>query len=189
MYYCAVRCRERISELSNPTSSLSLICKKTALDERIDVTLREGITKTTTYPTFKINVEFVDKKRGTEKKSFTCPHCKKVVHYKAFRREFSLKSSAKWAGLLIGISVLLFLIAMVLFVFGGWDIDPAMWYFGLWGVVGFIFGVGFLLAQTLRYLAFYRDNKYRYFFSISELRSQHVTLDDQKGALWKQLPV
>ena len=177
--------------MSNQTSSLSLICKKTALDERIDVSLREGIKKTTTYPTFKINVEFVDKKkwRGTNKESFICPHCKKVVHYKAFRREFSLKSSVKWGGLVVGISVLLFLIAMVLFAFGQWDIDASMWYFGVWGIVGFVFGVGFLLAQTLRYLAFYRGNKYRYFFFISELRSQHVTLDEQKGAVWKQLPV
>jgi hypothetical protein len=114
---------------------------------------------------------------------------KNTVHYKAFRREFSLKSSLKWVGILLVISVLLFLIALYLFAFGGWSIDPAMLYFGMWGIVGFMLGIGLLIGQTLRYLLFYRKNKYRYVFTISELRSQHVTLDDQKGAVWKQLPV
>jgi hypothetical protein len=169
-----------------------LLCKKIVLGKKTEVDAVKLLKRTTTaYPTFKIDVEFPDSnsRSGKKRKSVTCPFCKKEFGYKAFRREFSLKSSAKWAGLLIGISVLLFLIAMVLFIFAEWDIDPAMWYFGLWGIMGFVFGVGFLLAQTLRYLTFYRGNKYRYFFLISELRSQHVTSDDQKRVMWKQLPV
>lgn len=177
--------------MSNQISTLSLICKKTVLDERIDASLRKGLIKTTTYPTFKIDVEFVDKKnwRGTEKKCFTCPHCKKVVNYKAFRREFSLKTSLKWAGILLSIGVLLFLTAIYLFASGEWSIDAAMLHFGMWGIIAFIIGIGLLIGQTLRYVLFYRANMFRYVFTISDLRSQHVTYNHQKAAVWKQLPV
>jgi len=173
---------------------VTLLCKKTVLAKRTDIELKfpAALKKTTTtYPTFKVDVSFPESNSpdGKKKKSCTCPFCKKKFGYKAFRREFSLRKAAKWAGLLIGISVLLFLVGMALFLFGGWDIDPVMWYFGLWGMVGFFLGVALLFGQTLRYLAFYRHNKYRYFFLISELFSQHVTTDDLKRIMWKQLPV
>ena len=180
--------------MSSQTSKIPVICKKTVLAKNTEIELKfpAALKKTTTiYPKFKVDVNFPDKKSpdGKQKKSFTCPSCKKVVKYKAFRREFSLRNAAKWAGLMIVISILLFLTGMFLFIYGGWDIDPTMWYFGLWGIVGFIFGVGLLFAQTLRYFAFYRNNKYRYVFSISELRSQHVTEDYRKRAILEQLPV
>jgi hypothetical protein len=178
--------------LSSQTSKVSLICKKTVLGKKTEFKYGVAVKKTTTtYPTFMIDVEFADKKSqsGGQKKSYTCPFCKKVFKYKAFRREFSLRNAAKWAALLIGISISLFLTAFFLFIFGGWDIDSTMWYFGMWGIIGFIFGIGLLFTQTLRYFAFYRDNKYRYVFSISELRSQHVTRNDQKRAVWKEIPV
>jgi hypothetical protein len=175
-------------------AKVTLMCKKTVLAKQTDIELKFPAAfkkTTTTYPTFKVDVNFPERNSpdGKQKKSYTCPFCKKKFGYKAFRREFSLRKAAKWAGLLTVISVLLFLVGMALFVFGGWDIDPVMWYFGLWGIVGFFLGVGLLFGQTLRYLAFYRHNKYRYFFLISELLSQHVTTDDQKRVMWEKLPV
>ena len=179
-------------DLSSQPSKVTLICKKTVLAKKTEVNTRRLLkTTTTTYPTFQVDVNFPDSgsRDGKRKESVTCPFCKKEFGYKAFRREFSLKNSVKWAGLLIGIGVLLFFIAMALFIVGKWDIDSTMYYFGLWGIIAFILGLGLLFGQTLRYLAFYRDNKYRYFFLISELRSQHATTDNLKRVMWKQLPI
>lgn len=178
--------------MSYQTSKVSVICKKTVLGKKTEFKYGVALKKTTTtYPTFKVDVEFVEKKgwRGVEKKRFTCPFCKKVVQYKAFRREFSLKKAVKWIGALFGISVLLFMIAFYLFGYGGWSIDQAMWYFGMWSIIGFIVGMGLLIGQILRYLVFYRENKYRYIFSISELGSQHLTPNMYKRSSWNQPPL
>lgn len=170
--------------MAHPVSDILLLCKKTVLAKKEEV-VWGGIKTTTFHPTFRINVEFGESKR---KNSFTCPHCSREVKYRAYRFEFSLRRALKWVGLLIGVSIVLFLLAISLMAFGGWDVDPAMWYFGVWGVVGLIFGVGLLIVQVLRYLIFYTKNKYKYTLEISEWRSEHFMMDKKKRASWREPP-
>lgn len=168
--------------MSHPVSNIVVFCTETVLGEKKEW---GGVKTTTTHPTFRIEVEFGDSK---SKKSFTCPYCNKEVKYQAYRFEFSLRKSLKWVAVVIGVSVLLFLIAFFLVV-GGWDVERAMWYFGLWGVVGFIVGMGFLVGQVLRYLIFYRKNEFKYVFVIREWRNQHIMINNRKGATWREPPI
>jgi len=166
-------------------ANILLYCKKTVLGKKEEITWG-GLKTTTAHPTFRVNVEFGESK---SKCSSVCPHCGKVVKYRAYRFEFSLRKALKWAGLLIGGSVLLFLLAVFLIAFGGWEIDPAMWYFGLWGTVGFFLGVGLLIFQVLRYLTSYTKNKFKYSFVITGWGSRHlIMMNHMKAASWRHPP-
>ena len=172
--------------MPNQISTVRIACKKTVFAEK-----KEPLLRITTHPTFTVDAVFVDTKswRGAGNKSVPCPYCHKIVKYKAFRREYSLKKAAKWAGLLLGISTMLFVITFLVY-FVGWNIETAMWYFGMWSIIGFVFGFGLLIVQILRYLAFYRKNRYRYMFYISTgLSSQHLVAQNMRNrASWKKLP-
>jgi len=169
--------------MASVASIITLLCKKTVLAEK-----KEVLLKTTYHPTFDISVNFGDSKDTRVTK---CPHCGRQVEYKAFRYEFSLKKALRWPALITVVSILLFLVAIFLLAFGGWEIDPAMWYFGVWGVVGFFFGIGFLIFQVLRYLAFYTKNKCKYIFAITEgkvLGPRHLLKEGKLGASWRYPP-
>lgn len=108
--------------VSQHSANILLYCDKIIKSEKLDITWKQGITKTTYHPTFQLKVEFGDSK---DKLTSICSHCGKQVKYKAFRTEFSLKKALKWAGLIMAISVLLFSLGLFLYVFGGWELDPA----------------------------------------------------------------
>jgi len=170
--------------MSQHATSILLCCKRTVLAEKKEI-VWGGIKTTTAHPTFQINVEFGEPKG---KSSSVCPHCGRGVSYQAYRFEFSLRKALKWPGALIAVSILFFLSALFLVAFGGWDMDPAMWYFGMWGIIGFFFGVGLLIFQVLRYLTFYTTNKFKYVFAITGWRSEHFMMDHRRGASWRQPP-
>ena len=142
---------------SQRSTNIMLYCEKTVTSKKLDVNWKEGIKKTTYHPTFGLKVEFGDSKY---KRTSICPHCKKQIGYKAFRSEFSLKKALKWAGLIIVVSVIPFSLGLFLYVFGGWELDAALTYFSIWGLFGFIFGMGLLIFQVIRYFTSYSKKKY-----------------------------
>jgi uncharacterized Zn-finger protein len=171
------------SNSSFPGTAIQLVCMKTVSSEKLEW---GGVVKVKSHPTFTIDIEFGDSKK---KKTFTCPYCKKNVKYKAYRFIFSLKKALIWPTIVTGLSILLFSIAIFLYGFGGWSIDNAMYYFGIWGIVGFVLGVIFLIVQVLRYLIFYRTNKRKYVFQINAMMSNHVTTENTLKASWRKLPI
>jgi hypothetical protein len=170
--------------MASDASVISLLCKKTVLAEK-----KEVLLETTYHPTFDITVEFGDSR---DTRTATCPHCGRQVEYRAFRYEFSLKKGLRWPAVITLVSILLFSLAIYLLAFGGWETEPAMWYFGAWGIIGLFFGVGLIVFQALRYLAFYTKNKYKYIFAITEghvLGPKHLMKDGRTGATWRHPPV
>ena len=170
--------------MASHTFSMLLLCKNTVLAEK-----KEVLLKTTYHPTFKVEAEFGESK-DTRKKA--CPFCHKQVKYKAFCYEFSLKKALIWPGIIIVAGILLFGLAFFLFVYGGWDIDPAMWYFGVWGIIGFFGGIILLAIQVGRYLVFYRKNKHKYIFAITGFAltaPKHIMKDGDVKASWRHPPI
>jgi hypothetical protein len=162
---------------------ISLLCKRTVLAEK-----KEPLLKTTYHPTFNLNADFAQSK---DKRTTPCPYCGRQVEYQAFRYEFSLKKALRWSALVAVVGALFFSLTIYLIGFGGWEAETAMWYFGAWSLIALIFGVGVLVFQLLRYLAFYTKNKFKYIFAITEghvLGAGHLMKDGRVGANWRHLP-
>ena len=171
--------------MSQNSIDILLYCEKTTLAKKTELIWgAAGKKTTTTHPTFPISVEFGESKATRYAK---CPHCQGEVGYKAYRFEFNLKKAMKWAGLLIGVSLVLFFLAIFLMAFGGWEVDPAMWYFGAWGLIGFFLGVGLLVVQLLRYLTFYTKNKVKFIFALTGFSTKHLMMDHRRGSVWRKL--
>jgi hypothetical protein len=169
--------------MASEACSISLLCKKTVLAEK-----KEPLLKTTYHPTFNVEAIFT---KSRDKRTTPCPHCGKQVEYQAFRYEFSLKKTLRWPALITMVGVLFFFLTIYLIGFGEWETETAMLYFGAWSFIALIFGLGVLVFQFLRYLAFYTKNKYKYIFAITEghvLGPRHLLKDGRVGASWRNLP-